>query len=202
MKITTPLDNETSVKLGGSFTIQCVASYSAIVRWELNGACINESSNVIITPSRDNRQRTVTSLLTVMNADADYVGRFVCRQEGDFFNFDDIEISLSPYNSGNRDIFIKFQGGRGFEILDLLKKLWTFQYAARFRGPGILIKSSTIVDLSVCAAWLRGPDISQNIQFWIWKMPIESVKSIPVFAVKSFYNRCSLAYLFSYDADH
>ena len=27
--------------------------------------------------------------------------------------------------------------------------LWTFQYAAGFRGPGILIKRSTIVDLSV-----------------------------------------------------
>ena len=44
-----------------------------------------------------------------------------------------------------------------------MKKLWTFQYAAGFRGPGILIKRSTIVDLSVYAAWLRGPDISQNI---------------------------------------
>ena len=50
------------------------------------------------------------------------------------------------------------------QISDLLKKLWTFQYAAGFRGPGILIKRSTIVDLSVYAAWLRGPDISQNIQ--------------------------------------
>ena len=38
-----------------------------------------------------------------------------------------------------------FQGGGAFEILDLLlkqisdllKKLWTFQYAAGFRGPGI-----------------------------------------------------------------
>ena len=48
-------------------------------------------------------------------------------------------------------------------------KFWTFkkivdlQYAAGFRGPGILIKRSTIADLSVYAAWLRGPDISQNI---------------------------------------
>ena len=50
------------------------------------------------------------------------------------------------------------------QILDLLKKLWTFQYAAGFRGPSILIKRSIIVDLSVYAAWLRGPDISQNIQ--------------------------------------
>ena len=33
--------------------------------------------------------------------------------------------------------------------LDLLTKLWTFQYAARFRGPCILIKRPTIVDLSV-----------------------------------------------------
>ena len=45
-------------------------------------------------------------------------------------------------------------------------KFWTFkkivdlQYAAGFRGPGILIKRSTIADLSVYAAWLRGPDIS------------------------------------------
>ena len=29
------------------------------------------------------------------------------------------------------------------------KKLWTFQYAAGFRGPGILIKRFTIADLSV-----------------------------------------------------
>ena len=71
-----------------------------------------------------------------------------------------------------------FQGG-AFEILDfffkqisgLLKKLWTFQYAAWFRGPGILIKRSTIVDLSVYAAWLRGPDISQNIQKIFKKYP-------------------------------
>ena len=71
-----------------------------------------------------------------------------------------------------------FQGG-AFEILDLflkqisdlLKKLWTFQYAAGFRGPGFLIKRSTIVDLSVYAAWLRGPDISQNIQKILKKYP-------------------------------
>ena len=67
------------------------------------------------------------------------------------------------------DIFIKFPKGGGIrsdllrQILDLLKKLWTFQYAAGFRGPGILIRRSTVVDLSVYAAWLRGPDISQNI---------------------------------------
>ena len=54
---------------------------------------------------------------------------------------------------------------------DLLKKLWTFQYAAGFRGPGILIKRSTTVDLSVYAAWLRGPDISQNIQKILKKYP-------------------------------
>ena len=51
-----------------------------------------------------------------------------------------------------RDIFIKFPrgGGGAFEILvlflkqisDLLKKLWTFQYAAGFRGP---VKRSTIL---------------------------------------------------------
>ena len=73
-----------------------------------------------------------------------------------------------------------FQGGGGaFEILDLfkkqisdlLKKLWTFQYAAGFRGPGILIKRFAIVDLSVYAAWLRGPDISQNIQQILKKYP-------------------------------
>ena len=77
-----------------------------------------------------------------------------------------------------RDIFIKFPRG-AFEILDLffkqisdlLKKLWTFQYAAGFRGPGILIKRSTIVDLSVYVAWLRGPDISQNIQKILKKYP-------------------------------
>ena len=57
------------------------------------------------------------------------------------------------------------------QISDLLKKLWTFQYAAGFRGPGILIKRSTIVDLSVYAAWLRGPDISQNIQQILKKYP-------------------------------
>ena len=45
------------------------------------------------------------------------------------------------------------------------------QYAAGFRGPGILIKRSTIVDLSVYAAWLRGPDISQNIQKIFKKYP-------------------------------
>ena len=83
---------------------------------------------------------------------------------------------MSAYISG---IFLSnFQGG-AFEILDLflkqisdfLKKLWTFQYAAGFRGPGILIKRSTIVDLSVYAAWLRGPDISQNIQKIFKKYP-------------------------------
>ena len=70
-----------------------------------------------------------------------------------------------------RHICIKFPRGDIWDfgpffkqISDLLKKLWTFQYAAGFRGPGILIKRSTIVDLSVYAAWLRGPDISQNIQ--------------------------------------
>ena len=77
------------------------------------------------------------------------------------------------YEVRGTGIFLSnFQGGGAFEILDiflkqisdLLKKLWTFQYAAGFRGPGILIKRSTIVDLSVYAAWLRGPDISQNIQ--------------------------------------
>ena len=62
------------------------------------------------------------------------------------------------------DLFLK-------QISDLLKKLWTFQYAAGFRGPGILIKRSTIVDLSVYAAWLRGPDISQNIQKIFLKYP-------------------------------
>ena len=46
-----------------------------------------------------------------------------------------------------------------------------FQYAAGFRGAGILIKRSTIVDLSVYAAWLRGPDISQNIQQIFKKYP-------------------------------
>ena len=39
------------------------------------------------------------------------------------------------------------------------------------RGPGILIKMSTTVDLSVYAAWLRGPDISQNIQQRFKKYP-------------------------------
>ena len=69
-------------------------------------------------------------------------------------------IFLSNFQAGAfeiLDLFLK-------QISDLLKKLWTFQYAAGFRGPGILIKRSTIVDLSVYAAWLRGPDISQNIQ--------------------------------------
>ena len=55
--------------------------------------------------------------------------------------------------------------------MDLLKKMWTFQYAAGFRGLGILIKRSTIVDLSVYIAWLRGPDISQNIQKRFQKYP-------------------------------
>ena len=39
--------------------------------------------------------------------------------------------------------------GLFWQILDLLKKKWTFQYAAGFRGPGILIKRSTMLDLSV-----------------------------------------------------
>ena len=65
-----------------------------------------------------------------------------------------------------------FQAG-AFEILDLFltnfgpfEKIVDLQYAAGLRGPGILIKRSTIIiaDLSVHAAWLRGPDISQNIQ--------------------------------------
>ena len=82
-----------------------------------------------------------------------------------------------------------FQAG-AFEILDLYLKqisdlLWKNceklkncgpfsmpqgrrRYAA---GPGILIKRSTIVDLSVYAAWLRGPDISQNIQKIFKKYP-------------------------------
>ena len=53
------------------------------------------------------------------------------------------------------------RGGGAFEILDLfwqimeLLTIWTFQYAAGFRGPGILIKRSTIVDF-LYAAWLRG----------------------------------------------
>ena len=62
--------------------------------------------------------------------------------------------SISKPPSG---IFLSNFQGRAFkildfflkQILDLLKKWWTFQYAARFRGPGILIKRSTIVDLSV-----------------------------------------------------
>ena len=57
------------------------------------------------------------------------------------------------------------------QILDLLKKLWTFQYAAGFRGACILVKRSTIVDLSVYAAWLRGPDISQNINNYLKEYP-------------------------------
>ena len=44
-------------------------------------------------------------------------------------------------------------------------------YAAGFRGPGILIKRSTIVDIPVYAAWLRGPDISQNIKEILKKYP-------------------------------
>ena len=40
-------------------------------------------------------------------------------------------------------------------ILDLLKRLWTFQYAAGLRGPCILIKRPKIVDLSV-------PHVSQR----------------------------------------
>ena len=79
-----------------------------------------------------------------------------------------------------RDIFYQISKGGGHlrfwtfflkQISDLLKRLWTFQYAAGFRGPGILIKRSTIVDLSVYAAWLRGPDISQNIQKIFKKYP-------------------------------
>ena len=60
------------------------------------------------------------------------------------------------------------------------KKLWTFHYAAGFRGPGILIKRSTIVDLSVYAAWLRGPDISQNIQKRIKKYPKSRLPSFHI----------------------
>ena len=53
------------------------------------------------------------------------------------------------------DIFMQFPRGAYRDFgpfltnLDLLKKNWTFQYAAGFRGPGILIKRSTFVDLSV-----------------------------------------------------
>ena len=89
--------------------------------------------------------------------------------------------SLPTKDTVYRDIFYQISkgGGGAFEILDfflkqisdLLKKLWTFQYAAGFRGPGILIKRSTIVDFSVYAAWLRGPDISQNIQQIFKKYP-------------------------------
>ena len=91
-----------------------------------------------------------------------------------------------------RDIFIKLsylrRGGGEFEIVDLFfyqfwtfwKKLWTFQYAAGLRDPGILIKRSTIVDLSVYAAWLRGPDISQNIQKRIKKYPKSRLPSFHI----------------------
>ena len=84
---------------------------------------------------------------------------YPCRQVSGIF--------LSNFQAGAfeiLDLFFK-------QILDLLKRLWTFQYAAGFRGPGILIKRSTIVDLSVYAAWLRGPDISQNIQKILKKYP-------------------------------
>ena len=86
---------------------------------------------------------------------------------------------LEIVSTGPPGIFLSnFQGGGIWDfgpffkqISDLLKKLWTFQYAAGFRGPGILIKRSTIVGLSVYAAWLRGPDISQNIQKIFKKYP-------------------------------
>ena len=53
-----------------------------------------------------------------------------------------------PFAPCTSEIFLSnFQG----------RHLGTFQYAVGFRGPGILIKRFTIVDLSVYAAWLRGP---------------------------------------------
>ena len=62
------------------------------------------------------------------------------------------------------------KGGGAFEILDLfwhifdlLEKLWTFSMPQGWEVH-VSFKRSTIVDLSVYAAWLRGPDISQNIQ--------------------------------------
>ena len=55
-----------------------------------------------------------------------------------------------------------------------------------FRGPGILIKRSTIVDLSVYAAWLRGPDISQNIQQIFLKYPKSDYRAFA-------FNRCHYA---------
>ena len=73
---------------------------------------------------------------------------------------------LSDFQAGAfeiLDLFFK-------QISDLLKNLWTFQYAA-ISGPCISIKRSTIVDLSVYAAWLRGRDISQNIQKIFKKYP-------------------------------
>ena len=50
-------------------------------------------------------------------------------------------------------VLSNFRGGGAFEFLDLFLTsfgpfaLWTFQCAAGFRGPGILIKRATIVDL-------------------------------------------------------
>ena len=87
--------------------------------------------------------------------------------------------TTSNVNSG---IFLSnFQGGGGdLRFWTFFDKFWTFHYAAGFRGPGILIKRSTIVDLSVYAAWLRGPDISQHIQKRITKYPKSRLPSFHI----------------------
>ena len=83
--------------------------------------------------------------------------------------WDETERALVHKSTYETGIFLSNFQGRGgggghLRFWTLFDKFWTFQYAEGFRGPGILIKRSTIVDLSVYAAWLSGPDISQNIK--------------------------------------
>ena len=84
-------------------------------------------------------------------------------------------LEARPGNQNNiRDIFYQISKG-AFEILDLF---WTnfgpffncgsSLYADGFRGPGILIKRLWTF---LYAAWLRGPDISQNVQKRLNKYP-------------------------------
>ena len=72
--------------------------------------------------------------------------------------------AISPNGSFLWVTSIAGRGGR----LTAGTKLWTFHYAAGFRGPGILIKRSTIVDLSVRRLEVQ---ISQNIQKRLKKYP-------------------------------
>ena len=72
----------------------------------------------------------------------------------------------ASYPSGRFFIKSPRRGGGAFEIvnisgqiLDLLKKWWTFQYSAGFRGQGILIKRSTIVAGNISVKYINSRSI-------------------------------------------